>query len=110
FVANESSGLGKKISKLFAAQSEPITDFNQELMQVERARNDDTSIVKEGVDARKKIYAVSVDRALTSQIHAAFKTQLQIPDILYCIAGGTANECSFITDIEPETLQSCMYE
>ena len=37
-----------------------------------------------------------------------FRSQARIPDVLYCVAGGTSTEIGFITDIDSRKLESCM--
>ena len=42
------------------------------------------------------------------QLHAVFRSQNRLPDILYCVAGGTSTEIGFITDIDAGKLESCV--
>ncbi|KAF2638708.1 hypothetical protein P280DRAFT_471272 [Massarina eburnea CBS 473.64] len=35
-------------------------------------------------------------------------SQKKLPDVLYCVAGGTAYELGFLIDMEPEQLERCM--
>ncbi|KAF4997925.1 hypothetical protein FGRMN_3516 [Fusarium graminum] len=41
-------------------------------------------------------------------IQSAFTSQPRLPDILYCVAGGTTNELGFLVDLDPEDVQRCM--
>lgn len=45
---------------------------------------------------------------LREQLDAVFRSQARLPDILYCVAGGTSTEIGFFTDIDAGKLESCM--
>jgi len=42
------------------------------------------------------------------EVDAILKSQTSLPDVLYCVAGGTPTQCGFITDIEAADIESCM--
>ena len=31
-----------------------------------------------------------------------------MPDVFYCVAGGTPKECGFLIDLEPDVFERCM--
>ena len=45
---------------------------------------------------------------LREQLNTVFRSQARLPDVLYCVAGGTSTELGFITDIDAGDLESCM--
>ena len=45
---------------------------------------------------------------LREQLDGVFRSQARLPDVLYCVAGGTSTELGFITDIDVGDLESCM--
>lgn len=44
----------------------------------------------------------------TEQLDAIFRSQARLPDVLYCVAGGTSTEIGFFTDIDAGKLESCI--
>lgn len=42
------------------------------------------------------------------QTREAFKSQPRLPDVLYCVAGGTTNELGFLVELSADDLQRCM--
>ena len=42
------------------------------------------------------------------QAHSVIGSQPQLPDVLYCVAGGTPNECGYLIDLEPEVFERVM--
>jgi 3-dehydrosphinganine reductase len=47
------------------------------------------------------------DPLMVIQAHSTLAAQQQLPDTLYCVAGGTANELGFLIDLEPEDFERC---
>jgi 3-dehydrosphinganine reductase len=45
---------------------------------------------------------------MVSQAKSTLAAQQQLPDTLYCVAGGTANELGFLIDLAPEEIERCM--
>lgn len=56
----------------------------------------------------QNVNAVSLDLADVAQVEAAFRGQPQLPDAVYCVAGGTSTETGFMVDISAEDLERCM--
>lgn len=54
------------------------------------------------------ISAVAADMGDAQSARTAITTQPRLPDILYCVAGGTPNELGYLIDLEPETFERCM--
>ncbi|KAL9119243.1 MAG: hypothetical protein Q9187_004203 [Circinaria calcarea] len=105
FVAGGSSGLGKEISKALAAQGAHITIFARRQGPLNEARNE---ILTARQDIEQEVHAVPLDLGNPSQLDTIFRSQARLPDILYCVAGGTSTEIGFIKDIDAADLESCM--
>jgi 3-dehydrosphinganine reductase len=45
---------------------------------------------------------------IRNQAHSVLSSQPTLPDILYCVAGGTPNECGYLLDLEPEVFERAM--
>lgn len=103
FVAGGSSGLGREISKVLAARGAHITIFARRQRPLDEARN---KVLAARRDTKQDVYAVSLDLENPSELHAAFRSQARLPDVLCCVAGGTSTEIGFITDIDVEKLES----
>lgn len=48
------------------------------------------------------------DSSFCEQVDTMMKIQTRLPDIFYCVAGGTATLCGFMTDITAADLDTCM--
>jgi 3-dehydrosphinganine reductase len=105
FVAGGSSGLGKAIAEQLAAQGAHVTIFARRQKQLDEARS---SLMQKRSSTDQDIQAVSLDLANPSEVETVFGSQPRTPDILYLVAGGTPNECGFFTDIDAQSLESCM--
>ncbi|KAI1390362.1 uncharacterized protein F4822DRAFT_233968 [Hypoxylon trugodes] len=105
FVVGGSGGLGKEMSKVIAAQGAHITIFSRNQEQLDDAKNEILAVRQ---DEAQKISAVAGDMGTSSNAHSSIATQPSLPDILYCVAGGTPNECGFLLDLTPEVFERCM--
>jgi 3-dehydrosphinganine reductase len=81
---------------IFARRQTALDDAKEEILA---ARQDDNQTVM----------AVTADMSIATTVRSAFRSTGQLPDILYCVAGGTPDEIGFLIDVEPETLEQCMY-
>ena len=59
-------------------------------------------------DPDQHIEALPLDLANPIGVKTAFEALPKLPDIVYCVAGGTANEIGFLTDLDPVHLETCM--
>ncbi|KAA6409641.1 MAG: hypothetical protein FRX48_06253 [Lasallia pustulata] len=105
FVAGGSSGLGEEISKVLVARGAHITILAHRQGPLDEARD---KILAARRDTKQEVHAVSLDLGNQSELDAVFRSQAQLPDILYCVAGGTSTEIGFFTDINAGKLESCM--
>jgi len=105
FVAGGSSGLGKEISKIVASQGAHVTIFARRQGPLDESKEE---ILHARRSTSQKVNAVSLDMSNASEVDAILKAQSSLPDVLYCVAGGTPTQCGFITDIEAVDIESCM--
>ncbi|KAF2838261.1 putative short chain dehydrogenase/ reductase [Patellaria atrata CBS 101060] len=103
FIAGGSAGLGKEIAKQLAAQGADITIFARGQGQLDEAKKE---ILAERIYLAQTVHAVSIDLGDASKVQDAFKSQDRLPDVLYCVAGGTTH--GFFTDLDARDLESCM--
>ena len=104
-----------------------ITIFARRQGPLDEARN---KILAARRDTKQEVHAVSLDLGNPSevrstfrlkpttfrrgmadqreQLDAVFRSQARLPDVLYCVAGGTSGEIGFFTDIDVGKLESCM--
>ncbi|KAF2679794.1 short chain dehydrogenase [Lentithecium fluviatile CBS 122367] len=106
FVIGASAGLGKEIAKVLASQCANVTIFARRQTALNEAKEE---ILAARQDEGQTVMAVAADMSTTANIRSAFNATGQLPDILYCVAGGTPNETGFLIDVEPEILEQCMY-
>ncbi|RYP61587.1 hypothetical protein DL770_009764 [Monosporascus sp. CRB-9-2] len=88
-----------------AGQGAHITIFSRKQKLLDEARSE---IIAVRQDDSQKITAVAGDMGIAANAHSLLASQSQMPDILYCVAGGTPTECGFLVDLEPETFERCM--
>ncbi|KAF5575850.1 short chain dehydrogenase [Fusarium pseudocircinatum] len=105
FLAGGSTGLGKELAIALASRGCHVTIFARRREQLEIAR--------EKVSAARKsqsqdIIVQSLDLTDPEKIQSTFASQPRLPDILYCLAGGTTNELGFLVDLDPSDVQRCM--
>ncbi|KAF5691252.1 short chain dehydrogenase reductase family oxidoreductase, partial [Fusarium denticulatum] len=55
-----------------------------------------------------KELAIALASRDPEKIQSTFASQSRLPDILYCLAGGTTNELGFLVDLDPSDVQRCM--
>ncbi|KAI4865899.1 hypothetical protein F4820DRAFT_418481 [Hypoxylon rubiginosum] len=105
FVVGGSGGLGREISKVMAGQGAHITIFGRKQGLLDEARNE--ILAARHVESQI-INAVAGDMGIASNAHSILDSQPQLPDVLYCVAGGTPTECGFLVDLEPQVFERCM--
>ncbi|PSN60061.1 NAD(P)-binding protein [Corynespora cassiicola Philippines] len=105
YVIGGSGDLGKEISKLLAAQGAHVTIFARRQGPLDGARDE---ILAARRNDTQQVDAVSVDMANAVEVETTFRAQPRLADIVYCVAGGTATQCGFLTDIDATDLDSCM--
>ncbi|KAH8648722.1 short chain dehydrogenase [Tricladium varicosporioides] len=105
FIVGGSGGLGKEISKVLAAQGAHITIFARKQKLLEEAREE---ILAARENENQIIMSVAADMAIHKTAYTILNSQPRSADILYCVAGGTPNECGFLVDLEPEVMERCM--
>ncbi|KAF2676605.1 acetyl-CoA synthetase-like protein [Lentithecium fluviatile CBS 122367] len=105
FVVGGSGGLGKEMAKVLSAQGADITIFARNLAQLDIAKEEIASARKSD---NQTIHAVAVDMSDASATHSTLIAQPRLPDTLYCVAGGTANELGYMIDVEPSAFERCM--
>ncbi|CAF9925818.1 MAG: hypothetical protein ALECFALPRED_003225 [Alectoria fallacina] len=106
FVAGGSSGLGKEDFQVTgSSRGAHVTIFARRQETLDEARNE---ILAARQDTKQDVNAVSLDLGKPHELDAAFRSQARIPDVLYCVAGGTSTEIGFMTDIDAGKLESCM--
>ncbi|CAG8955554.1 hypothetical protein HYFRA_00009508 [Hymenoscyphus fraxineus] len=105
FIAGGSTGLGREIAKKVASEGSHVTIFARRQEVLEKAWQE-ISAVKQNTSQR--IAAVPLDMSDYSQVETIMKSQKTLPDILYCVAGGTPTQCGFLIDITAADIESCM--
>ncbi|KIL92307.1 short chain dehydrogenase reductase family [Fusarium avenaceum] len=105
FIAGGSTGLGKELALALARRGSHVTIFARRQQQLDETREEVLSARKSD---SQEIRTQSLDLTDPSKIQSAFTAQPRLPDILYCVAGGTTNELGFLVDIEPADVQRCM--
>ncbi|RYP51215.1 hypothetical protein DL768_003421 [Monosporascus sp. mg162] len=105
FVVGGSGGLGREMSKVMAAQGANITIFGRKQNLLDEAKSE---ILAARLDESQNVHAVAGDMGIASNAYSLLDSQPVIPDILYCVAGGTPTELGFLLDLEPEVFERCM--
>ncbi|KAI1126029.1 putative short chain dehydrogenase/ reductase [Nemania abortiva] len=105
FITGGSGGLGKAIGKLLASRGAHVTIFGRGKDVLEDARKE---ISKVRLSESQNINAVALDLSDHAGVDAQFRAQPQVPDILYCAAGGNHAENGFLVDITSSQIESCM--
>ncbi|KAG5665010.1 hypothetical protein KAF25_008744 [Fusarium avenaceum] len=105
FIAGGSTGLGKELALALARRGSHVTIFARRQQQLDQTRDEVLSARK---SESQEITTQSLDLTDPSKIQSAFAAQHRLPDILYCVAGGTTNELGFLVDLEPADVQRCM--
>ncbi|KAF2654561.1 short chain dehydrogenase [Lophiostoma macrostomum CBS 122681] len=105
FIVGGSGGLGVEIARAPAGQGAHITIFGRRQGPLDEAKK---TILASRLHATQETNAVSADMSDASEVDIAFKSQPQMADALYCVAGGTVNELGFLADIDASNLEGCM--
>ncbi|KAF2260235.1 putative short chain dehydrogenase/ reductase [Lojkania enalia] len=105
FVVGGSAGLGKEMSKVLAAQGANVTIFSRDQTRLKEAKQEILATRKAETQA---VVAVAADMSKAATAQHVLSSQPQLPDALFCVAGGTAYELGFLVDVEPEQLERCM--
>ncbi|KAF2877770.1 putative short chain dehydrogenase/ reductase [Massariosphaeria phaeospora] len=105
FVVGGSAGLGKEMAKVMAGQGAHITIFARGEKQLQDA-NDEICAARQHDGQR--VASVAADMSVATTAHETLTAQPHLPDILYCVAGGTPTECGFVLDLEPTVFERCM--
>ncbi|KAJ4305133.1 hypothetical protein N0V90_000663 [Kalmusia sp. IMI 367209] len=105
FVVGGSAGLGKEIAKLLASQGANITIFGR--------TRENLDVAKDEILAARKtedqgVVAIQADMSNATEVQKALTSQPLLPDVLYCMAGGTAYELGYMIDLEAEQFERCM--
>ncbi|KAF2445300.1 short chain dehydrogenase [Karstenula rhodostoma CBS 690.94] len=105
FVVGGSSGLGKEISKVLASQGAHVTIFARKQELLDEAKDE---IIAVRATESQRFKAVASDMSHAATAHSTLAAQRELPDTLYCVAGGTANELGYLMDLEPDQIERCM--
>lgn len=80
---------------IFARNEKRLETAKAEIMET---RQSESQVIK----------TVSADMSDPKAARIALESQPQVPDSLFCFAGGTSTELGFLVDLEPEVLERCM--
>ncbi|KAF4447677.1 short chain dehydrogenase/reductase family oxidoreductase [Fusarium austroafricanum] len=105
FLAGGSTGLGKELAVALASRGCHVTIFARRQQQLEIARE---RVLAARKSQSQEINIQSLDLTDPEKIQSTFASQSRLPDILYCLAGGTTNELGFLVDLDPSDVQRCM--
>lgn len=119
-VIGGSAGLGKEMSKVLASQGANVTIVSRKQTLLDEAKEE---ILRSRKSEAQTVTAVAADMSdvLTVgtachlsthtyllQAQRVISSQPSLPDVLYCVAGGTAHELGFLVDLQPEQFVTCM--
>ncbi|KAJ5175264.1 uncharacterized protein N7482_001141 [Penicillium canariense] len=105
FIAGGSTGLGRDLAISLAKRGCHITIFARRQQKLDEARSEVLAVRKH---ASQEITVQSLDLSDATKIKEIFQSQPRLPDILYCVAGGTTNELGFLVDLDADAISRCM--
>ncbi|KAF4450884.1 short chain dehydrogenase reductase family oxidoreductase [Fusarium albosuccineum] len=105
FIAGGSTGLGKELALSLARRGCHITIFARRQKQLDLTKQEVLAARK---DESQQITTQSLDLTDPSELRSTFESQPSLPDVLYCVAGGSTNELGFLVDLDPAAMQRCM--
>ncbi|KAJ3541223.1 hypothetical protein NM208_g4708 [Fusarium decemcellulare] len=105
FIAGGSTGLGKELALSLARRGCHITIFARRQKQLDLTKQEVLAARK---DESQQITTQSLDLTDPSELQSTFESQPSLPDVLYCVAGGSTNELGFLVDLDPAAVQRCM--
>ncbi|KAI1173517.1 putative short chain dehydrogenase/ reductase [Nemania sp. FL0916] len=105
YVTGGSGGLGKAIAKLLASKGANVTIFARRKGPLEEAR---AEILASRAHEDQNITGIALDLSDREKARETFLAQPQIPDALYCAAGGNHAENGFLVDLDENQLDCCM--
>ncbi|KAJ5675617.1 hypothetical protein N7462_008514 [Penicillium macrosclerotiorum] len=82
-----------------------ITIFARRQQKLDEAKSE---VLAARRHEKQEVKTQSLDLTDATAISETFKAQPRLPDILYCVAGGTTNELGFLVDLSPDTISRCM--
>ncbi|KAG9235261.1 short chain dehydrogenase/ reductase [Amylocarpus encephaloides] len=87
------------------AQAANITIFARRQGALDDAKK---VVVASRLKDTQEVNVILLDLSDTPQVDTVFRSQPRPADILYCVAGGTQNECGFLNGTQPSDLESCV--
>ena len=109
---------------IFARRQGPLDEARREILAARRDERQEVNAISldlgNPTEVRQRIFFMfsilgcccvlwwKWNGRLREQLDTVFRSQARLPDVLYCVAGGTSTELGFITEIDAGDLESCM--
>ncbi|KAL3471666.1 putative steroid dehydrogenase [Aspergillus californicus] len=104
-IAGGSKGLGRELALQLTSQGANVTIVARTAGPLEETRKDLLTRVQ---SPAQTITATAVDLTDVNAVEEFINSLESPPDILFCVAGGTADEIGFFADISARHVESCM--
>ncbi|KAJ6442335.1 short chain dehydrogenase/reductase family oxidoreductase [Purpureocillium lavendulum] len=98
---------------IFARRLQQLEEAKSAVLAARKHANQDVTIQSLDLTDAEKVGSRDTAKLprethTPEQTHEAFESQPRLPDILYCVAGGTTNELGFLVDLSADDVQRCM--
>ncbi|KAJ6153708.1 steroid dehydrogenase [Penicillium chermesinum] len=104
-VAGGSKGLGRELALQLTAEGANVVIVARSPEPLEETRQE---LVKHVQNEEQTIRTAALDLTDAAQVETFINSLPTAPSILFCVAGGTADEIGFFVDITPKSIESCM--
>ncbi|PWY89858.1 putative steroid dehydrogenase [Aspergillus heteromorphus CBS 117.55] len=104
-IAGGSKGLGRELALQLTAEGANVTILARSSGPLEETRREMLTRVQHPDQA---IAAHPVDLTDATEVESLIATLKPLPTILFCVAGGTAEEIGFFADISSQHIKTCM--